>query len=115
MSEEDKYISNAAAGDDEGGEYPTKQVAVKDVDDALRFLDGEGGGPEAAAAMSETDQRNFLRRIDMRIIPLMLACYMLEYLDKTLREQIPLSTIIIRHTTNWANFISPRDGSLPPR
>ncbi|KAK7739024.1 hypothetical protein SLS53_005922 [Cytospora paraplurivora] len=51
----------------------------KDVDAALEFLDTTESG-----SMSEVDEKKLVHKIDWRIVPLMWACYNLQYLDKTL-------------------------------
>jgi hypothetical protein len=53
---------------------------TKDGDEALRFLKNQHDvGP-----MTEEDERKLVRKIDWMIMPLMWACYCLQYLDKTL-------------------------------
>lgn len=39
---------------------------------------------EAVAALLNVNERKVLRKIDRRVVPLMFACYCLQYLDKTL-------------------------------
>jgi hypothetical protein len=57
---------------------------VKDIDEALRFLKNQHDvGP-----MTEEDERKLVRKIDWMIMPLMWACYCLQYLDKTLGMSI---------------------------
>ncbi|CAI0645144.1 unnamed protein product [Colletotrichum noveboracense] len=56
---------------------------VKDVsnaDAALEFLRQCGD----VNPMTDEDERRLKRKIDWRIVPLMFACYILQYLDKTL-------------------------------
>ncbi|KAJ4410563.1 hypothetical protein N0V82_009227 [Gnomoniopsis sp. IMI 355080] len=48
------------------------------VDAALEFLNNESG------TVTEVDEKKLVRKIDWRIVPLMWACYNLQYLDKTL-------------------------------
>jgi len=52
----------------------------KDADAALNFLRHEAD----AAAMTPEDEKRLVRKIDWMIVPLMWACYFLQYLDKTL-------------------------------
>ncbi|KAI5856784.1 allantoate permease [Durotheca rogersii] len=52
---------------------------VVDADAALEYLHREG-----AAAMTEADEKALVRKLDLKIVPLMWACYNLQYLDKTL-------------------------------
>lgn len=63
-----------------GEEAPSKMIGSRDVDEALPFLANEHVTP-----LSEADEKKLVRKIDWRIVPLLLACYMLEFLDKTLR------------------------------
>lgn len=49
------------------------------VDAALEFLQTEG-----TAVMSDLDEKKLVRKIDWMIMPLMWACYNLQYLDKVL-------------------------------
>ncbi|KAI3398084.1 hypothetical protein diail_9837 [Diaporthe ilicicola] len=51
----------------------------KDADAALEFLYAEG-----TTIMTDVDEAKLVRKIDWRIVPLMWACYNLQYLDKTL-------------------------------
>ncbi|KAK5096549.1 hypothetical protein LTS08_007422 [Lithohypha guttulata] len=56
---------------------------VKDVanaDAALEFLQQGGDIPP----MTAMDERRLKRKIDWRVVPLLFACYILQYLDKTL-------------------------------
>ncbi|KAK5942996.1 hypothetical protein PMZ80_004001 [Knufia obscura] len=56
---------------------------IKDVnraDAALEFLRQGGDVPP----MKPDDERRLKRKVDWRVVPLMLACYLLQYLDKTL-------------------------------
>ncbi|KAI1456720.1 allantoate permease [Annulohypoxylon moriforme] len=56
-----------------------KTLQVTDVDAALEYLNREG-----TTVMTEINEKALVRKIDMMIIPLMWACYNLQYLDKTL-------------------------------
>ncbi|ROV93823.1 hypothetical protein VMCG_08817 [Cytospora schulzeri] len=62
----------------------------KNVDAALEFLASEEIG-----IMTEVDEKKLVRKIDWRIMPVMWACYNLQYLDKTL--------------VNYANVMGLRD------
>ncbi|KAI6279110.1 hypothetical protein MCOR27_004521 [Pyricularia oryzae] len=62
-------------------------VSVSDGDAALQFLNNG-----TATVMTEADEKRLLRKIDRTIMPLMFACYFLQYLDKTL-------------TVNYANVM----------
>ncbi|KAI1105638.1 allantoate permease [Jackrogersella minutella] len=52
---------------------------VTDVDAALEYLNHEN-----TTAMTEINEKALVRKLDMTIVPLMWACYNLQYLDKTL-------------------------------
>lgn len=64
---------------DSGG----KQVkAAEDVDAALQFLRNK---PDVVAGEATTvDEKKLMRKVDWMIMPLMFACYYLQYTDKTL-------------------------------
>jgi hypothetical protein len=49
------------------------------VDAALEFLQAQG-----MVDMSAIDEKKLVQKIDWMIIPLLWACYMLQYLDKVL-------------------------------
>ncbi|KAF7125849.1 hypothetical protein CNMCM5793_002142 [Aspergillus hiratsukae] len=49
------------------------------ADAALEFLSAEG-----TVSVSDIDEKNLVRKIDWMIMPLMWACYNLQYLDKVL-------------------------------
>ncbi|UQC73406.1 allantoin permease [Colletotrichum lupini] len=53
---------------------------IKNADAALEFL-RDGGD---VTPMTAEDERLLKRKIDWRIVPLMFACYILQYLNKTL-------------------------------
>ncbi|KAK9434611.1 allantoin permease [Metarhizium brunneum] len=77
MPRGDGEISSIMQVDD--GE-PTKRIATRDVDAALKFLENQGTVP----SMSDSDEKRLLRKIDWHIMPLLTCCYFLQYLDKTL-------------------------------
>jgi hypothetical protein len=61
-----------------------KVIDSKRVDEALHFLDhnrdvGDSGLPEV-------DDKKLMRKVDWMLMPLMFACYFLQYSDKTLRQ-----------------------------
>jgi hypothetical protein len=59
---------------------------------------------EGVSALIEVNERKVLRKIDRRIVPLMFACYCLQYLDKTLGKfhRPPEG-----HNTNYSQSITP--------
>ncbi|RMY01428.1 hypothetical protein D0868_08494 [Hortaea werneckii] len=78
-------------------EVTDEKPVVRDGDAALDFLRGEAVAGEAEAI----DERRLLRKIDWMVVPLMFACYLLQYLDKSLlnyaavmgiREDLDLDT-----------------------
>ncbi|KAI1401141.1 allantoate permease [Hypoxylon fuscum] len=52
---------------------------VADVDAALEYLNNEN-----TTVMTEINEKALVRKLDLTIVPLMWACYNLQYLDKTL-------------------------------
>ncbi|PVI05505.1 MFS general substrate transporter [Periconia macrospinosa] len=59
---------------------PAKSTAYRNVDKALEFLQHNETGTEQTVV----DERALVRRIDWMIVPIMFACYFLQYLDKSL-------------------------------
>ena len=53
----------------------------KDGDKALEFLRTEAGVGEG----EDIDEKRLVRKIDFMIVPLMFCCYLMQYLDKSLR------------------------------
>lgn len=53
----------------------------RDVDRALEFLRCNETGEE----LSIVDEKTLVKKIDWMIVPLMFACYFLQYMDKSLR------------------------------
>lgn len=43
------------------------------------------------STLIDVDEKKVLRKIDRRVIPLMFACYFLQYLDKTLGKTRPIA------------------------
>ena len=71
-----------------GNEILDKTEHSKDDDDAaLQFLDGNAAVGEHA----DVDEKKLMRRVDWMMMPLMFACYYLQYSDKTLSKYAPLS------------------------
>ena len=61
-------------------ENPEKTI-FRDGDKALTFLRTEAGVGEG----EDVDEKRLVRKIDWMIVPLMFCCYLLQYLDKSLR------------------------------
>jgi hypothetical protein len=65
-----------------------EEVAQKsqycDADEALKFLQYNETGDE----LSIVDEKALVKKIDWMIVPLMFACYFLQYMDKSLRTSI---------------------------
>ncbi|KAL3420336.1 allantoate permease [Phlyctema vagabunda] len=55
-------------------------ITTAGADEALGFLRRE----DEHGSLTEIDEKKLLRKIDWMVMPLMFACYILQYLDKTL-------------------------------
>ncbi|CAH0047325.1 unnamed protein product [Clonostachys solani] len=75
ITKQETHVGNGLVSDTE------KSVAHKSdtADAALAYV-----GDESVAQMTEIDEKALVRKIDWMILPLMWACYNLQYLDKTL-------------------------------
>lgn len=60
--------------------------AYKNADKALEFLRINEDGEEGTVVT--IDEKALVKRIDWMIVPIMFACYFLQYLDKSLRTLI---------------------------
>jgi hypothetical protein len=60
-----------------------KVIHSKKVDEALHFLDDSH---VAEGEFSDINDKKLMRKIDWMLMPLMFACYFLQYSDKTLRK-----------------------------
>ena len=58
--------------------------AYRNADKALEFLKHN----ETAAEHTLVDERKLVTRIDWMIVPIMFACYFLQYLDKSLCKPV---------------------------
>jgi hypothetical protein len=56
----------------------------KEVDEALHFLKNQ----HDVGTLTPEDERKLVRKIDWMIMPLMWGCYCLQYLDKTLGNNL---------------------------
>ncbi|KAI0378718.1 allantoate permease [Hypomontagnella monticulosa] len=54
-------------------------LKATDIDGALEYLN-----QESTTTMTEINEKALVRKLDLTIVPLMWACYNLQYLDKTL-------------------------------
>ncbi|KAH8880125.1 allantoate permease [Thozetella sp. PMI_491] len=82
MDPEEKIESQAAESSAAGVRVDTeaqKLINPSDVDAALEYL-----SRGAARPMTEEEEKKLVRKIDWRIVPLMWACYCLQFLDKVL-------------------------------
>lgn len=61
-----------------------KIIDSKRVDEALHFLDDNRDVSDSG--LSEVDEKKLMRKVDWMLMPLMFACYFLQYSDKTLRQ-----------------------------
>lgn len=64
-------------------ELGPEKGAYKNADKALEFLKYNETGDEHAVV----DEKKLVKRIDWMIVPIMFACYFLQYLDKSLRKK----------------------------
>jgi hypothetical protein len=78
MAFPDDKIQQAYLYDQTSAEKPV----FKDGDKALEFLRTEAAVGEG----EDIDERRLIRKIDFMIVPLMFCCYLLQYLDKSLRK-----------------------------
>lgn len=69
------YRSQSTAEED-----TLEKPAFNDGDKALEFLRREAGDGEAELV----DEKTLVRKIDFMIVPIMFACYCMQYLDKSL-------------------------------
>jgi hypothetical protein len=60
----------------------------KDADKALEFLRVNEDGEEGTVV--SVNEKTLVRKIDWMIVPIMFACYFLQYLDKSLCELDPV-------------------------
>ena len=65
------------------------------VDAAYEFLRVEG-----STVLSDIDEQRLVRKIDWMIMPLMWACYNLQYLDKVLSKRRVRGNIVINLLTD---------------
>ena len=65
-------------------EKTPEKSAYKDADKALEFLRINEEGEEGTVV--SIDEKTLVKKIDWMIVPIMFACYFLQYLDKSLRE-----------------------------
>lgn len=62
-------------------------ITSPDVDDALKFLKVE----VAEGSLDAIDEKKLIRKIDWFIMPMLFSVYYLQYTDKTLRTELPIS------------------------
>lgn len=67
----------------------SKTVEVADVDDALKFLSGEG-----AIDVHGVDEAKLRRKIDWTVMPFLFLTYFLQYTDKSLGELMKKKDIL---------------------
>jgi len=65
-------------------EKAPEKSAYKDADKALEFLRVNEDGEEGTVV--SIDEKILVKKIDWMIVPIMFACYFLQYLDKSLRK-----------------------------
>lgn len=59
----------------------------------------------------DVDEKRVRRKIDRRVIPLMFACYFLQYLDKTLGKTCVMSGEATYQCTDFSSQLCKRDGT----
>ncbi|KAL1865883.1 hypothetical protein Daus18300_006995 [Diaporthe australafricana] len=79
ISDENTSATDKAVLDNSAMDSEKQVLRTKDADAALEFLYAE-----ETTIMTDVDEKKLVRKIDWRIVPLMWACYNLQYLDKTL-------------------------------
>jgi hypothetical protein len=79
MATNDRIYENAEYGYTQDN---VEKPQFKDGDKALEFLRTEAAVGEG----EDIDERRLVRKIDFMIVPLMFCCYLLQYLDKSLRK-----------------------------
>ncbi|KIW91200.1 uncharacterized protein Z519_08095 [Cladophialophora bantiana CBS 173.52] len=67
-----------------------KLVDYRDVDAALGFLRANASAGQAV----DIDEKKLMRKVDWMIMPLMFACYYLQYTDKTLLSYAAIMGVI---------------------
>jgi hypothetical protein len=77
--DEIQHTRQASADVDDLG---PEKAAYKNADEALKFLKYNETGDERDVV----DEKKLVKRIDWMIVPIMFACYFLQYLDKSLRK-----------------------------
>lgn len=60
-----------------------KYVESRDVDEAYKFLQDNA---VQVGEVEEISDKKLMRKVDWMVMPLMFACYYLQYSDKTLRK-----------------------------
>jgi hypothetical protein len=78
----------------EADENVPEKRAYKDADRALEFL--QRNEESEVGTVVAVDEKALVRKIDWMIVPIMFACYFLQYLDKSLRKSLTSSRRIWR-------------------
>jgi hypothetical protein len=68
----------------EADEKAPEKRAYKNADRALEFL--QRNEESEVGTVVVVDEKALVRKIDWMIVPIMFACYFLQYLDKSLRK-----------------------------
>src|SRR5690242_11244840 len=79
-------------------EEAPEKGAYKDADKALEFLRVNEDGEEGTVV--SIDEKTLIKKIDWMIVPIMFACYFLQYLDKSLCTLETLLSYSISLTVN---------------
>ena len=90
-------------------EKTPEKNAYKDADKALEFLRVNEDGEEGTVV--SIDEKTLVKKIDWMIVPIMFACYFLQYLDKSLcKLDTVWRTTVCSHTTvNFAAVMGIRE------
>lgn len=80
-------------------EKAPEKSAYKDADKALEFLRINEEGEEGTVV--SIDEKTLVKKIDWMIVPIMFACYFLQYLDKSLCKSdhtLAYSSVLMHHS-----------------
>jgi hypothetical protein len=80
---------------DHSGSMDDKHISVeaRDVDEAFQFNLEDRQYAEGVS--NDVNERHLLRKVDWMLMPLMFACYFLQYSDKTLSPCHLLSLLAV--------------------
>jgi hypothetical protein len=80
---------------------PSVSASSSPIDDALKYLRGGKLGTVDTCPFTEEEEKRILRKIDRMLLPLMVAVYNIQYLDKTICKSQGVHHIVeALHTNN---------------